>query len=108
MAKIIWSKEATQVFLGHIEYARLEFGESTAIRWMDERKQIERRLKLYPTSYPPEPLLRNMTKAYRSCHIMRRRFKIVFSYDEENDIVHILDIWDTKMNPKTLVLRIKG
>jgi plasmid stabilization system protein ParE len=106
MAKIIWSEEAIRVYLEHVEYARMEFGRSTAKRWQTERKQIEWRLELYPTSYPPEPLLRNMAKIYRSCHIMRKRFKIIYSYDEVNDMVHVLDIWDTRMNPETLTSRI--
>lgn len=107
MAKIVWSEQATCVYLEHVEYARLEFGCSTAKRWQTERKQAEWRLERYPTTFPPEPLLQNMTKCYRSCHIMRRRFKMIYFYDEENDIVHIMDIWDTRMNPKNLVLRIK-
>lgn len=38
---------------------------------------------------------------------MNRRFKIIYFYDEAEDTVHIMDIWDTKMNPKALVRRIK-
>ncbi len=74
MAKIIWSKEAMRVYLEHVEYARLEYGNSTAKRWHNERKQIEWRIERYPTSYPQEALLCNLSKTYRSCHIMRRSF----------------------------------
>ncbi len=38
---------------------------------------------------------------------MHQRFKLIYYYDEAEDIVHILDIWDTKMNPKALIRRIK-
>ena len=38
---------------------------------------------------------------------MNRRFKIIFYYDEVEDIVHLIDIWDTRMDPKVLVRRIK-
>ena len=38
---------------------------------------------------------------------MSRRFKIIYYYDEVEDIVYIVDIWDTRMNPKTLIRRIK-
>ncbi len=38
---------------------------------------------------------------------MSRRFKIIYTYDEEEDIVHIMDIWDTKRSPKALIKRIK-
>ena len=28
-------------------------------------------------------------------------------YDEAADTVHVVDIWDVRMNPETLILRIK-
>ena len=31
---------------------------------------------------------------------MNRRFKIIHYYDESEDTVHIIDIWDTKRNPR--------
>ena len=38
---------------------------------------------------------------------MNRRFKLIYYYDELEDIVHLVDIWDTRMNPKALIKRIK-
>ena len=38
---------------------------------------------------------------------MNRRFKIIYYYDESEDTVHLVDIWDTRMNPKALIRRIK-
>ena len=38
---------------------------------------------------------------------MHNRFKIIYYYDETEDIIHIVDIWDTRMNPQTLVKRIR-
>lgn len=38
---------------------------------------------------------------------MNRRFRIIYIYDETEDVVHIMDIWDTRMNPKALIRRIK-
>ena len=38
---------------------------------------------------------------------MNRRFKVIYTYDENKDIVYIMDIWDTKTNPQTLIRRIK-
>ena len=38
---------------------------------------------------------------------MHRRFKIIYFYDEANDVVTIMDIWDTRMNPQALIRRIK-
>lgn len=107
MAKIIWERKAKTEFLAYVENAAIEFGASTANRWQTERKEIEWRLERYPTSYTPEVMLKRKAHFYRSCHLMNRRFKVIYYYDESDDVVHLVDIWDTKMNPKALVRRIK-
>ena len=38
---------------------------------------------------------------------MHRRFKIIYFYDNVKDVVTIMDIWDTRMNPSALIRRIK-
>ena len=38
---------------------------------------------------------------------MKRRFKIIYFYNQIEDTVHIMDIWDTKRNPSALIRRIK-
>ncbi len=107
MAKIIWQTKASLLFEAYVEEAAVEFGKSTALRWQKERKNIEWRLERYPVSYPPEELLHNEDILYRRCHLMSRRFKIIYTYDEASNTVHIMDIWDTRMNPKALIRRIK-
>ena len=107
MAKIIWEGNATQEFLAYVDNARQEFGKSTAQRWQKERKAIEWRLAHYPESYPPEELLRRKDIIIRHCHLMNRRFKIIYYYDGSEDVVLVLDIWDTKRNPSALIHRIK-
>ncbi len=107
MATIVWHKKAKQEFRNYVENARIEFGMSTARSWQKQRKEIEWRLVRYPSSYTPEPLLGDMDILYRSCQIMHRRFKIIYTYDEISDVVHVMDIWDTRMNPKALIKRIK-
>lgn len=107
MAKIIWHNTAKQQLIENITYALIEFGESTANRWETDVVAVEMRLERYPTSYPPEPLLSSRQKQYRFCHVMHRRFKLIYCYDESKDVVNIMDIWDTRMNPQTLVKRIR-
>jgi len=107
MAKVIWGDFALSCLLDYIENARLDYGATTVNRWQKERKNIEWRLERYPTSYTPESLLRHKKECYRRCHMMNRRFKIIYYYDEVEDLVHIVDIWDTRMNPQTLAKRIK-
>lgn len=107
MVKIEWSDEAQQAFRTHLRNARLEFGESTAKRWIKERKDIEWRLQRFPESYPPEELLSGRAFLYRRCHLMNKRFKFVYYYDEPEETVHIVSIWDTRMNPKALIKSIR-
>ena len=107
MAKIIWQTKASLLFEAYVENAAIGFGKSTALRWQKERKNIEWRLERYPVSYPPEELLQKRDVLYRRCHLMNRRFKFIYTYDEAADTVHIMDIWDSKANPKALVKRIK-
>ena len=107
MATIIWQNTAKQQLIENITYALIEFGETTANRWETDVQAVEWRLARYPVSFPPEPLLSSRQKLYRYCHVMHRRFKIVYFYDEANDVVTIMDIWDTRMNPQALIRRIK-
>lgn len=101
MAQIRWTKRARRIFFDRVLYAYNEFGTTTAKRWQNERKRIEHQLELFPESFTPEQFLSDRKRIYRSCHIMRR-FKIVYYYAKSSDIVHIVDIWDTKMNPDSL------
>lgn len=107
MAQIVWREKAEQLFWAFVEYAGLEFGKTTAQRWQKERKAIEWRLERFPESYPPEELLWRNDIIHRRCHIMNRRFKIIYHYDKVKDTVHVVDIWDTKRNPSALIRRIK-
>ena len=107
MAVIEWEPQTWQLYNDLLENARIEYGEKTARRWENEIVHIYDRLKKYPTSYTQEELLRNKQTLYRRCLLMSRRFKLIYFYDEAEDIVHIVDIWDTLMNPKTLAKQIE-
>ena len=107
MAVIEWNESAWQLYNDMLEYAREEFGEKTGRRWESELLSIYERLRLFPESYPPEDLLKEEPVLYRRCSMMHRRFRLVYYYDESEDIVHIVDIWDSRMNPEALIRRIK-
>ena len=86
MAVIKWQKQAWKLFNSYVEFSREEFGEKTARHWEYEIVNFYERLKKFPTSYTPEQLLNGREKQYRGCHIMSRRFKIIYYYDETEDI----------------------
>lgn len=107
MAKVDWTERFQQQLDSYIGNASIEFGKSTALRWANEIASFEHRVSLFPTSYTPEDLLRGKVKLYRSCQVMSRRFKLIFYYEEAEDTIYLVDIWDTRMNPKALIKRIK-
>ena len=107
MAKIIWQKRASRVLDERLSYAIAEFGKATAKRWVEEIVYAEERIASMPASYPPEPLLAGKKHIYRYCHLMNRRFKLIYCYYPSSGIVRIVDIWDTRVNPETLKRRIK-
>jgi plasmid stabilization system protein ParE len=108
MAKIKWHDEATMQLKNHISYALEEYGKSTALRWKKEVTAFEERVRLFPESYTPEEHLRGLPVLYRRRHLMNHRFKLIYYYDETEDTVHIVDIWDTRMKPETLIKRINN
>lgn len=107
MAVIDWNKDAWQLYNDYLENAKIAYGAKTARRWEKELLIIYDRLKQYPTSFPIEELLRDRCAVYRRCHMMNRRFKLIYLYDKCKDLVTIMDIWDTRMNPTTLTKRIR-
>ena len=107
MVKIIWHDNATFMLGYHLEYARIEFGESTMKRWKTEVAAFEERVRQFPESYPPEALLKDKPVVYRFRHLMNKRFKLIYFYDESESTIHVIDIWDSKMSPETLIKRIR-
>ena len=106
MAQVKWTAKADRLFDKYVFNAFLEYGRKTSQNWMQERIAFADRVAKHPESYTPEPFLADRKHLYRSCHIMRR-FKIVYYYAKSSDVVHIVDIWDTKMSPENLKQRIK-
>lgn len=107
MVKIIWKKKAESLLNAYIDNAIIEYGKTTALKWAEEIANFENRIRSFPDSYPPEELLQGRTILHRRCHIMNRRFKIIYHYDESENVAHVDDIWDTKRNPSALIHRIK-
>lgn len=106
MVKIVWRKRPLQLLDYYMGNAREEFGQSTALKWAEEVALFETRVRHFPSSYAPESLLLGKRRVFRRCHIMNRRFKIIYFFDESKDIVTVMDIWDSRMDPKALIRRI--
>ena len=106
MAEVIWVKRAHEEKDMLYLNGRLEFGVNVANKTAQKIRMIEEHLAKYPTTGFIEQLLKDKTEyVFRSWHI-NIRFKIVYRYDEEADVVVIEDIWDTRRSPQNLTKRI--
>jgi len=106
MAQVRWTIKSDSLFDLCVFNAFLEYGQKTSKRWMQERIAFTDLVAKQPEACPPEALLADRRRLYRSCIIMRR-FKIVYYYATSSDTVHVVDIWDTRMSPYKLRQRIK-
>lgn len=86
-----------------VDYALLEFGRKTAKKWIDSLIGIKYQLRLMPESYPFVPELQKWRK-YRGAIIMKN-FKIIYFYNEEKDILWLVDLWDMRQDPRKQNMR---
>ena len=86
-----------------VYYALLEFGRKTAKKWIDSLIGMKHQLRLMPESYPFVPELQKW-RMYRGAIIMKN-FKIIYFYNEEKDIIWLVDLCDMRQDPRKLNLR---
>lgn len=106
MAYIKPSKPFNQELGNVLEYAISEFGSTTVKRFNKAYIDIRNRLSAHPLSSPKEPLLKRFPRSYRSAIIMKN-WKIIYRYDQDNDRVVFVDLWDMRRHPKTLIRQFK-
>ena len=87
-----------------IEYALQEFGLKTARKWQTQYKEIKRLLEFMPKRYSIVAHFRNETMEFRGAIIMKN-FKIIYFYNEEKDILWLVDLWDLRQDPRKLNMR---
>lgn len=106
MATVKWTTRALTQLLLLYKNGVKEFGISVARKTVNKTYSISDDLEKWPTSGFPEPLLKKASKIYRARHI-NKRFKLIYRFEEDNDIVYIEDVWDTRRAPCSLIKRIK-
>lgn len=62
-------------------------------------------LDKHPLQNPLEPMLEGTSIKWRSL-VVHPYFKVIYFVDEQNSLVYIADIWDTRMNPEDLTYQI--
>ena len=105
MAEVIWNKQAENEWRRKMLYGLDEFGQTTAIRFVQQTNDIVNIIRKHPKAGLREPLLRHKKKEYRYFHLMGS-LKLLYYYVESSDTIRIADIWDSRREPSKLQRRI--
>ena len=89
-----------------VVYTLAEFGATSVKRFNKELDDIKHRLMLHPLSSPRKPLLKRFHRPYHST-IIKENWKIIYRYDEANDLIIFVDLWDMKRSPRYLIRQFK-
>lgn len=102
---VIWSKfAADQLDILH-QYLILESNKNIAYKQTRELLKTTKKLAEFPQSGKIEPLLINEYIEYR--YLIKQHFKIIYYINFELNEVRIVDLFDTRQNPKKMVRAIK-
>lgn len=81
MVQVKWRKAALKDLNTLLEKAYLEYGQHTMNNHISILEDIQKRMQMYPDSYPPEPLLRESVEGIEVliCLDALRLFTIILS-----------------------------
>ncbi len=93
--KIVWTKEALELYLQIIRYLSLSFSDKEVISFT---KKLDNKLELissYPKMYLASPRLKNV---YRT--VISRRVELIYRFRPIKRETELLQFWDTRRNPR--------
>lgn len=105
MATVVWVDRARVVRRKLYIEGIVNFGVFTALKFVRKIESIMDKLERFPKMGYREPLLEGQNLIYRAYHI-NKRFKIIYWFDEAEDMVVIEDIWDVHREPQNQKNRI--
>ena len=97
-AQLHWNEQLT--------YCAETFGRRQALESIQTVEEKIERICRFPESGTLEPLLKDEKHLYRFVHI-QKRIKLIYRYDEQRQVIYIVDVWNTRMSPQNLVERMK-
>ena len=101
-----WFAKAQEHWDEQLEYCAETFGVRTALDSVKIAEEKIERICKFPESGTLEPLLKNEELTYRYVHI-QKRIKLNYRFDEQQQAIYIVDVWNTKMHPQNLLDRMK-
>lgn len=100
---VIWHPEATLSAAQTAEFIRLRDGDVACENFIQAIDEAVETLKMFPESSAEECLFRKNPLHFRSVPVQKLN-KIIYRIDDA--VVYIVDFWDTRMKPWTLVNRV--
>ena len=100
---LIWHPEATLSAAQTAEYIRLRDGEIASESFIEAIDEAVATIKAFPQSSPEERLFRKNPLHFRSVSIQKLS-KIIYLIEDET--IYIVDFWDIRMKPWTLISRV--
>ena len=97
--KVRWTKRARKEANKVAEYIFGSFGEKTYLDFLEEIEHLMSLLVEMPNMGSYERLLSDKKFPYRSL-VINKKSKVI--YRVEDDIIHVVDFWDCRCEPKSL------
>lgn len=104
--QVKWFAKARLHWEEQLEYCAETFGRQMALDSIKVVEEKTERICKFPESGTPEPLLRGESYTYRFVHI-QKHIKLIYRYDELQQTIFIVDVWNTRMSPEHLIERMK-
>ena len=101
-----WFAKAQLHWDEQLAYCAETFGRKLALENIQAVEEKIEKICRFPESGTPEPLLKDEKYLYRFVHI-QKRIKLIYRYDEQQQVIYIVDVWNTRMSPQNLVKRMK-
>ena len=104
--QVKWYEKAQQHWDEQLEYCAETFGLQTALNSIKTVEEKIESICKFPDAGTLEPLLREETLSYRYVNI-QKHIKLIYRYDVQQQIIFIVDVWNTRMSPEHLIDRMK-
>lgn len=101
-----WTKTAQLHWIEQADYCAETFWGLFVLEFAKKAEEKIDRICKIPESGTLEPLLKDEKQISRYV-LVQRRIKLIYQYDEEQQTIYIMDVWNTKMDPQHLLERMK-
>ena len=98
--KVRWSKKATHKLLNTADYIANEFGYSLASAFLNEAIERAKMLESFPELGPLEEALEHKPERFHYLTVGKKN-KII--YRIKSNHIDVVDFWDVRLNPQTLI-----